>query len=253
MKFEKTEVWGFKHAIRGMRNPKDSWNKSDSMDCGSIYDEDLCGFCDLPAYHDVKCDEVGKYGNTIVIGDNDMKLMQALIHGGPEHRKFMRQIFISVDITAPFYWWKEFDTYKIGTVSNSCSTMHKLTAYPIVFECFETDDYDPDLQIEDEYGDSTNLGMYVNGLISFCEKLRLKYLETKDKKYWKELVRWLPEGWLQKRTITLNYENVYAMIRQRGNHKQNEWSGQDNPDLTNFIAWAHTLPYADQLLFDVEN
>jgi hypothetical protein len=131
--------------------------------------------------------------------------------------------------------------------------MHKLTAYPIVFECFETDDYDPDLQIEDEYGDSTNLGMYVNGLISFCEKLRLKYLETKDKKYWKELVRWLPEGWLQKRTITLNYENVYAMIRQRVYHKQNEWSGQDNPDLTNFIAWAHTLPYADQLLFDVEN
>ena len=104
MKFEKTEVWGFKHAIRGMRNPKDSWDKSDSMDCGPMYEEAWCGFCDLPTYHGTKCDEVGKYGNSIVIGDNDMKLMQALIHGGPEHRKFMRQIFISVDITAPFYW-----------------------------------------------------------------------------------------------------------------------------------------------------
>ena len=223
MRFENTEVWGFKHAIRGMRNPKDSWDRSDSS-----------------------------FDGELIIGPNDMKLMKALISGGSEHRKFLRQIFISVDITAPFYWWKEFDTYKVGTVANSCSTMHKLDAYPITLDNFETDDYHPDLKLNGHAIDNITIEPYINSFIHFCELLRQKYLETKDKRYWKELVRWLPNGWLQKRTITMNYENVFSMIHQRSNHKQNEWSGKDDPDLTNFIAWAHTLPYADELLFNMQ-
>ncbi len=255
MKFENTEVWGFKHAIRGMRNPKNSWDRSDSYDCQTIYDEGLCGFCDEPQYNLINCDGVNKCGNYIAIGPNDLKLMKALISGGSEHRKFLRQIFVSVDITAPFYWWKEFDTYKVGTVANSCSTMHKLDSAPIDLDSFEIDDYCQDLVWWiDDTGDSNpvpwDIKDEIEDHIMFLERLRQKYLETKDKRYWKELVRWLPEGWLQKRTITLNYENLYAMIHQRCNHKLNEWSGKDDPTKPNFIAWAKTLPYAEVLLFD---
>ena len=134
MKFENTEVWGFEHAIRGMRNPKNSWDKSDS--CYLTINEIAGHPCD---------DGLQK---EFVIGENDLKLMQKLIRAGSEHRKFLRQIFVSVDITAPLYWWKEFDTYKIGTVANSTSTMHKLANTPITLECFEIDDFNKDLIIE---------------------------------------------------------------------------------------------------------
>lgn len=213
MKFENTEVWGFEHAIRGMRHPLESYNKSDSY---------------------YNCD------NRFVIGENDMRLAQKLIRSGSEHRKFMRQIFVSVDITAPLYWWKEFDTYKVGTVANSTSTMHTLATTPITMECFDTDDYQPDFAFE-----------ALNGFVEGLESLRQTYLETKDKKYWKELIRWLPEGWLQTRTVTLNYENLLAMCSkgQRRFHKLNEWSGIDDDNLPNFIAWARSLPYAKELLF----
>ena len=269
MKFEKTQVWGFEHAIRGMRNPKNSWDKSDSMDCAYSIDGNMCGFCDEPVYTDLKCPDTA-YGNTIAIGPNDMKLMKALIKGGPEHRKFMRQIFVSVDITAPLYWWKEFDTYKVGTVANSTSTMHKMLSRPIEMNCFESDDYDPDLYVpyvnQEEYLTEAGkeLGfeahwhvehMWIT-LLEYMEDLRQASLNEKDpiiaKKLWKELIRVLPEGWLQTRTVTLNYEVIYAQVHQRKNHKQNEWSGIDQPDLPNFIAWAHSLPYADILLFDKE-
>jgi len=238
MKFENTEVWGFEHAIRGMRNPKNSWALSDS--------------------HWVSKSHSSPEGDWIedwreyAIGPKDEKLMQTLIKSGPEHRKFMRQIFVSVDITEPLYWWKEFDTYKVGTVANSTSTMHKLTSAPITIDCFEVDDlenvtvydgepYTPDTTIEDMW----------NNIIDYCETLRKRYLETNDKVYWKELVRVLPEAWLQKRTVTLNYENLLAICSksQRRFHKLNEWSGVDNKDLTNFISWARTLPYAQDLLF----
>ena len=208
MRFENTDVWGFEHAIRGMRNPKESWKKSDSI----------------------------IFQGAIQLGENDKKLAHALISGGTEHRKFLRQIFVSVDITAPIYWWKEFDTYKIGTTANSTSTMHKLTSKPIVLESFEIDDYSKDETVE-------------NVIIPFLENLRKKYIETHDKKYWKELVRWLPEGWLQTRTVTMNYENIYSIIRQRKDHKLNEWSGKDNPNLCHFILWAKDLPCAEELLF----
>ena len=242
MKFENTEVWGFDHSLRGMRNPKNSWNNSDSH-----YGCDDEKYCD-------KCYDVGEYcfgykGNdNYIIGENDMKLAQTLIKAGSEHRKFMRQIFVSVDITAPLYWWKEFDTYKVGTVANSTSTMHKITSQPITLDCFEIDDYDT--QIVNEIDTRTNLSGEKN-IINFCEDLRQKYLETKDKKYWKELIRWLPESWLQKRTVTMTYENLLAMCSkgQRRFHKLNEWSGRDNSNVPNFISWARTLPYSQELIF----
>lgn len=224
MKFEKTEVWGFEHAIRGMRNPLESWNKSDS-----------------------KYDSNGNF----VLGEKDIDLMQRLIKAGSPDRKFMRQIFVSVDITAPLFWWKETDTYKVGTVSNSTSTMHKLSSTPITLDCFEIDDYNNALKVYDcePYKEDIFIDDIWEDIINACETLRQRYLETKDKRYWKELIRILPESWLQTRTITMNYENIYSMIRQRRYHKLNEWSGKDDPLKPNFIAWAKTLPYAEELLF----
>ena len=204
MKFENTEVWGFEHAIRGMRNPMNSWDRSDS------------GYVDK------------RFNDQFHIGPHDMKLMKTLIKAGPEHRKFLRQIFISVDITAPLYWWKEFDTYKVGTVANSCSTMHKLKDTPITVDCFEMDDY---------------CGFFETpwkNLIALLEQCRKEYNETKDKRYWKELIRLLPESWLQKRTVTMSYENVANMYSQRMNHKLTEWS-------KDFIQWADSLPYFKEL------
>lgn len=219
MKFENTEVWGFEHAIRGMRNPMNSWEKSDS------------GYVDK------------RFNDQFHIGPNDMELMKTLIKAGPEHRKFLRQIFISVDITAPLYWWKEFDTYKVGTVANSCSTMHKLKDTPITVDCFEMGDF-ADVDVLTDILDKRIIlniySFYDLVMIPYMEKLRQKYLETKDKRYWKELIRLLPESWLQKRTVTMSYENVANMYSQRMNHKLTEWS-------KDFIQWADNLPYFKEL------
>lgn len=221
MTFEKTDVWGFEHAIRGMRNPLESWSKSDTTSACFYADIKTCG---------------------VTIGENDLELMQKLIKAGSEHRKFIRQIMVSVDITAPLYWWKEFDTYKVGTVANSTSTMHKLASTPITIDCFEMGDFvDIDIEVNDLV--YSNLNSW-NTLIAECEYLRKKYLETKDKRYWKELIRLLPESWLQKRTVTMNYENLLNIcsVGQRKNHKLSEWS-------VDFISWARSLPYAQQLIF----
>lgn len=239
MKFEDTEVWGFRKALKGMRNPKNSWDKSDS-----VFGYSQCENCN----HNNLCDECSKHDpndyaiEAPIIGVNDMKLAQQLIKAGSEHRKFMRQIFVSVDITAPLYWWKEFDTYKVGTVANSTSTIHKLATTPITVECFEIDDYDNSI--------FTNVEE-IEYLVQFLESLRIKYLDTKDKRYWKELIRWLPESWLQTRTVTMSYENLLAVCSkgQRRFHKLNEWSGQDYNTKPNFISWARTLPYAQELIF----
>ena len=230
MKFENTEVYGFKNALRGMRNPKESWEKSDNY-----YIKITDSLKDRYPY------ERELHYN---IGPNDMKLAQTLIKAGNEHRKFMRQIFVSVDITAPLYWWKEFDTYKVGTVANSTSTMHKLATTPITLDCFEIDDYDRNLSLADNPKDDDgldNISTFEEDIIYVLENIRQKYLETKDKRYWKELVRWLPESWLQKRTITMNYENVRNMYFQRRNHKLTEWS-------ESFIKWVESLPYAEELI-----
>ena len=217
MKFEKTEVWGFKHALRGMRNPLESWDKSDS----EVTD------------YQVSDSQVAE---RIAVGESDLELARRLIKAGNEHRKFMRQIFVSVDITAPLYWWKEFDTYKVGTVSNSTSTMHKLASTPITKECFEMDDYE-NIEI-------CGFQDIWNVLLTRLEILRRSYNETKDKRCWKELIRLLPESWLQKRTVTMNYENLLAMCSkgQRRFHKLTEWS-------KSFIDWARSLPYAQELIF----
>ena len=233
MKFEKTEVWGFEHAIRGMRNPLESWGKSDSKNMCVCSDDG--SLRDVPCGYDACCHGC-YFEHEFVIGENDLKLAHALIKAGSEHRKFMRQIFVSVDITAPLYWWKEFDTYKVGTVSNSTSTMHKLANTPITIDCFEMDDFE-------DCKDNSNV--YVSAIwiesITRLEKLRQTYNATKDKRYWKELIRLLPESWLQKRTITMNYENILNMYRQRKNHKLTEWS-------KSFCDWVKTLPYAEELI-----
>lgn len=236
MNFENTDVWGFKHALRGMRNPKNSWDKSDS---GTNYD--CINGCREDCPHlNMDCDE--EYCDEFRIGQNDMKLAQTLIKAGNEHRKFMRQIFVSVDITAPLYWWKEFDTYKVGTVANSTSTMHKITSQSITLDCFEVDDYDGNVDCGiNEIGNECIGVEFEEIFITQLEYLRQKYLETKDKRYWKELIRWLPESWLQKRTITMNYENVHNMYFQRRNHKLTEWS-------ESFIKWVESLPYAEDLI-----
>lgn len=258
MKFENTEVWGFGHALRGMRNPKNSWDKSDSkfndyydLSRGDVSENELKKV--FPSAHIHHRTPDGYFAD--IIGANDMKLAQTLIKAGSEHRKFMRQIFVSVDITAPLYWWKEFDTYKVGTVANSTSTMHKLATTPITLDCFETDDYDRNLSLADNpkyYDDELdNISTFEEDIIYVLENIRQKYLETKDKRYWKELIRWLPESWLQKRTVTMTYENLLAMCSkgQRRFHKLNEWSGQDNSNVPNFISWARPLPYAQELIF----
>ena len=278
MKFELTEVNGFKAAFRGMRNPKNSWHLSDSyfglITDLSEYDYEVAddwarflfkddtldssddNFSDLSDKIDLWLIEQGQLRgdydvfDVAFIGPKDMKLAQQLESGGSEHRKFLRQIQISVDITAPLYWWKEFDTYKVGTTANSTSTMHKLTSKPITLDCFEIDDYKGYELFLDKDDVDKSVDWEVKDIIEFCEKLRQKYLETKDKRYWKELVRWLPESWLQTRTVTMNYENVFNMVNQRGNHKLNEWSGNDDEALENFITWAKSLPYANELIFN---
>ena len=242
MRFENTKVMNFEGALHGMRNPMNSWNKSDSGICKGGDDGIGCEHC----AENAKCKHT--YDHTFKIGKNDMKLAQQLIRAGSEHRKFMRQIFVSVDITAPLFWWKEFDTYKVGTVANSTSTMHKLATTPITLDCFEIDDYNSSVT---QYQRDNNTYQMTSMFIEFLENLRNKYLETKDKKIWKELIRWLPESWLQTRTVTMSYENLLAMCGkgQRRFHKLNEWSGQDDNTKPNFISWARILPYAQELIF----
>lgn len=240
MKFEKTDVWGFEHALRGMRNPLESWNKSDSFDCDDFdnsIDGSFCRSCPIER----NCLYIK---NHFVIGKNDIELAQKLIRAGSVHRKFMRQIFVSVDITAPLYWWKEFDTYKVGTVANSTSTMHKLASTPITIDCFEMDDFEAlpcNLEQLEAIPYCAEVWSY---LLKYLEYLRNTYNETKDIRYWKELIRLLPDSWLQKRTVTFDYENLLAICSkgQRRFHKLTEWSKA-------FIDWARKLPYAQELIF----
>lgn len=201
-----TEVWGLQHSIRGARNPMNSWNRSDSIQCNGEF----------------------------IIGRNDMDLLQRLLKTslkeGNSHSKFLRQIMVAVDITAPLYWWKEFDTYKVGTVANSTSTMHKLSTTPITIECFERGNYNPDLgnyewNADDIHSATRSSGKVdedVNLIIDFLENLRQTYLETQNKEYWYELIRWLPESWLQTRTMTMNYQVLRQIYFDRKVHKLDE-------------------------------
>ena len=283
MKFENIRIMNFEGALRGMRNPKNSWHLADSKfgisprvcaydqmdDVASNWIEFLNQDLNDESLREEIQDWLWKNGRLYegdcgcceyaFIGPKDMKLAQQLIRGGSEHRKFLRQIQVSVDITAPLYWWKEFDTYKVGTVANSTSTMHKITSKPITIDCFEMDDYKdyceflPDFLGEEGLSADDCESMIVR-FINFLEGLRLKYLETKDYRFWKELIRWLPESWLQTRTVTMNYENLLSMYHQRRFHKLDEWSGiEENGVMTpTFIKFIEALPYANHFLAFLE-
>ena len=261
MKIENSKVYNFEDALRGLRNPLESWEKSDSLfgivnkDNPTAMDKDrfkvVDSYCTVEGLspeqieYDAKFAEYNAqlvkdgqnpslqsyshYTQYAFIGPNDMKLATRLTAAGPEHRKFLRQIFVSADITAPLYIWKELDTYKISTAANSTSTMHKIASRPITLDLFEDADFDPEIA-----------GPLADTLLQGLEDLRQKYLETKDKRYWKELVRWLPNGWLQTRTWTANYEVLKNIYHQRANHKLTEWEA--------IRHWIESLPYADKFL-----
>ena len=188
IKIENLHVYGWEAAIRGMRNPKNSWDRSDTAFCG--WD-----------------------GNSPIIGENDMKLMKTLCRAGSDDRKFLRMINVTMDITAPLYWWKEYDTYKIGTVANSCSTMHK-----IADKEFTLNDFSFERCKNERFVDRT-----IEGTLNTLNYLREKYLETKDPEYWDSMIQLLPSSYNQRRTVQLNYEVLLKMYYARRNHKLAEW------------------------------
>ena len=243
IKVENIDVWGFEHAIRGMRNPMNSWDKSDSGGCGDFYTryEDGRIGCshECPKWSpDTYCgysEHLEKYPyDSFMVGKNDLDLMRRLYEAGPEHRKYMRQIFVSMDITAPLYWWKEFDTYKVGTVANSCSTMHKIAA-----KKFELDDFSHE-HIEVRMSSD----IWLNCLYQTIDVLNIareEYLKTKNKDYWWQMIQLLPSSYNQKRTITMNYENVISMLHQREGHKLDEWN-------TLLKEFKEKLPYIKEIV-----
>lgn len=188
-----TEVYGIKGAIRGMRNPYDSWEKSDSTES--------------------------------TIGLTDLELCKKLIKGGTEHRKFLRMIHVQADIKGPLYFWKQMDTYKVGTVANSCSTMHTIAKREFTLDDFSTDG-----------GYSYTMGIFINHL----NEIRESYLNTHSKREWRALIQLLPEGYNQKRTIDMNYETLMTIYKQRKNHKLTEWH--------ELAEWIETLPYMEEFL-----
>lgn len=244
IKFENEEVLGWEHAIRGMRNPMNSWDKSDSFNCSTcknnFQDYDItmseeCGGC---------CSWNNKYisNGELKLGDNDLGLMKRLRKAGTDHRKYLRMITVYVDITAPLYWWKEFDTYKVGTVANSCSTMHKIHEKEFTLEDFSCEHLGR--FIEDTGGDIAPVYDFTKPLEFTIEMLNIareKYLETKDKKYWWQMIQLLPSSYNQKRTVMMNYEVLNNIYKSRKNHKLDEWS-------IGFIKWIESLPYAKELI-----
>lgn len=208
--------------IRGMRNPLNSWDKSDSEECRNIF----CGDCD---------GECLPHTNGFIIGSNDLDLMKRLDKAGTEHRKYLRMIQVYVDITAPLYWWKEFDTYKIGTVCNSCSTMHKIHSKEFTWDDFSHEHLThTDAFHMDANEDALNALQVVINALNYNRK---KYLETKDKTYWWQMIQLLPSSYNQKRTVMLNYEVLASMYHQRKNHKLDEWR--------TFCEWIKTLPCSE--------
>ena len=214
LKIENFEVMGWEHAIRGMRNPKNSWKKSDSVFC-KIPDE-KCSVCENR--HTDQC------YNGFIIGPNDHSLMMTLRNAGTDHRKFMRMITVYLDVTAPLYFWKEFDTYKVGTVANSCSTMHKIHAKEFTLEDFSCE------KLYDPLGD-------LRPTVDRLNVYRERYLETKDKNDWWQMIQLLPTSYNQKRTMMLNYEVLANIYKSRKDHKLDEWHA--------FCDWIKSLPYSE--------
>ena len=223
LKIENVEVMGWEHAIRGMRNPMNSWDKSDShLD----YDFDVTPEGDVTIPFDIQ----------YKVGPNDLDLMRRLRNAGTDHRKFMRMITVYLDITAPLYWWKEFDTYKVGTVANSCSTMHKIHAKEFTLDDFSCEHLMDRLDgMYENYNRGPIWGFQETiAMLNMCREL---YLQTKDKKYWWQMIQLLPSSYNQKRTVMLNYEVLTNMFAARCNHKLDEWK--------QLCGWMRTLPYAE--------
>ena len=217
IRIEKLEVFGWEAAVRGMRNPMNSWDKGDS---GYVECNEYKFLGDVPTYK-------------FKIGENDLNLMKRLVAAGTDHSKFMRMINVTCDITAPLYWWKEFDTYKVGTVANSCSTMHKIHEKE-----FTLDDFSHE-HLSDKYAlsnanDPLNVMEHIIYCLNFYRNL---YIKTKDKKYWWQMIQLLPSSYNQKRTVQLNYAVLRNMYHSRKNHKLDEWR--------NFCAWVEGLPYSE--------
>ena len=223
IKIENVEVTGWEHAIRGMRSPMNSWEKSDSRYYNDpLYDEENPLLIhDNPIFN---------------VGPNDQKLMMTLRNAGTDHRKFMRMIAVYLDITAPLYWWKEFDTYKIGSVANSCSTMHKIHAKEFTIEDFSHEHLLDYGDIELAWGEDVPLRSLVC-IIRTLNVYREKYLETKDKDYWWQLIQLLPSSYNQKRTVMCNYEVLCNMYKSRKDHRLDEWH--------TLCDWMETLPYSE--------
>ena len=238
IKVDNVDVWGFDHAIRGMRNPMNSWDKSDSEEkywCTTLGPNENPHYCNDCGY-----DMCSPYNNEpeYIIGPNDLDLMKRLYKAGTEHRKYLRQIFVSMDITAPLYWWKEFDTYKVGTTANSCSTMHKIHDKEFTLDDF-SHEHLIDYGIGIDKGYSIIPSYLLQSTIDVLNLCRKRYLETKDKKYWWQLIQLLPSSYNQRRTVTMNYENVMSMIKQRTGHKLDEWN--------TFVEFLKTLPYIKEI------
>lgn len=271
MQFDNTRTFNWEGAFHGMRAPLESWAKSDSMfglaPMESTYDLEMLntwrdkeypdGFNteqERTAYNAEKISWIDNNGilccdnncmEFAFLGPADLDLAQRLIKAGPEHRKFLRQIFVSAYISLPLSIWKQLDTYKIGTVTNSTSTMHKIQSKPLTRESFEIEQIPYEEQEEMEQHDGIycagELSDLLDETIQTCEDLRRAFNRTKDKRYWRKLIELLPESYLQAREYTLNYEVLRSIVHQRKGHKLGEWQ--------KFIHWVHTLPYAEELIF----
>ena len=245
LKIENTEVMGWEHAIRGMRNPMNSWEKSDSGTCDELCCTD-CPHSDLHHHPERYFDNKGNRKNvypsdfgledecrigldTYIIGDNDHQLMMNLAHGGPVHAKYRRMIAVYLDITAPLYWWKEFDTYKVGTVANSCSTMHKIHAKEFELSDFSLEHVCQDCQ------DAFDVSV-----LHWLNTAREGYLKTHDKAFWWHMIQLLPTSYNQKRTVMLNYEVLVNIYESRRHHKLDEWH--------TFCDWIESLPYSELIV-----
>lgn len=245
LKIENTEVIGWEHAIRGMRNPKNSWVKSDSSVCAT-HGPAHCADC---VYTDCHADDV-EIGTKYILGPNDLNLMTTLRNAGTDHRKFMRMITVYLDITAPLYWWKEFDTYKVGTVANSCSTMHKIADKEFTLDDFSYEhlncepyhrDWIESATVDEDITSPHKVWMtpldILRCTIEMLNAYRESYLETKDKQDWWQMIQLLPSSYNQKRTVMLNYEVLANIYKSRRNHKLDEWH--------TFCDWIESLPYSE--------
>lgn len=245
LKIENTEVIGWEHAIRGMRNPKNSWVKSDSGVCAT-HGPAHCADC---VYTDCHADDV-EIGTKYILGPNDLNLMTTLRNAGTDHRKFMRMITVYLDITAPLYWWKEFDTYKVGTVANSCSTMHKIADKEFTLADFSCEHLDREpyhrnwiesVIVDEDITSPHKVWMtpfdVLRCTIEMLNAYRENYLETKDKQDWWQMIQLLPSSYNQRRTVMLNYEVLANIYKSRRNHKLDEWH--------TLCDWIERLPYSE--------